>query len=82
MVKLLDIFGLSDKPIFKSITAWGLVIFVMGEAGVATLCGSPELTFGGTFTTNSAFCDLANTILAKAGMVLTALGVRKAAKNG
>ena len=81
IIKVLTILGIGDKALWKSVTIWGLALYAAGDAGLASLCGNPELTFSGTFTTGNEFCDAANSFMEKAGFVLSALGIRKAAKG-
>ena len=80
MFKALEILGLGDKALYKSLTVWGLVLYNIGDYAVTTICGTPELSFSGTLVASSTACGFAQTLIAKAGVVLTALGVRKAAK--
>lgn len=81
MLKVLfSLLGLGDKSLHKSVTVWGLVLWGLGDAIVTTLCGTPELTFNGELVASSDACGVANTLVQKLGVVLTALGIRKAAK--
>ena len=81
MAKLLfKILGLGDKGLHKSVTVWGLALWAVGDALVTNICGSPELSFNGTLVASSEACGVATTLVQKLGVVLTALGIRKAAK--
>ncbi len=64
-----NLFG--NKPWFHSLTAWGLVIFVGATAIVSQTCEVGLLS--------PAACETATGLTGKLGIVLTALGIRKAA---
>ena len=81
MIKLLlKLLGLEDKPIYQSVTVWGLALLVGGQAMILQVCGAPEMLFSGDVTMGNAFCDNANSLMTQLGTILTALGVRKASK--
>ena len=80
MQKILSVFGLVDKPLWQSLTVWGLVLYNLGDAMITGLCGAPELSFNGSLIASSAVCGFAQTAVQKVGVILTALGIRKAAK--
>ena len=63
--------ALLNKPIYKSITAWGVVIFVAAEAGITQACGGELLGAG--------LCGTIAAGLKYVGGALTALGLRRAA---
>ncbi len=72
-----------NKPIYRSLTAWGVVIFVAGEAGVAQLCGDAVLTYEGKSLfadawAGSALCNAADKSVAVIGQGLALLGLRRA----
>jgi hypothetical protein len=69
LVNLGSIFG--DKPWYQSLTAWGLVAYVAGEAIISEACGAQAL-FG------SALCATLSSSIQTIGVVLTALGLRRA----
>jgi hypothetical protein len=64
-----NLFG--DKPWTQSLTAWGLVIYVAGEAAVGEICGGELIS--------AEVCSLLENWAATVGVVLTALGIRRAA---
>ena len=70
---LKNLFG--DKPWFKSITAWGLILFSVGSAGLTQICEVGLIDEG----TCAAWMKTVQMV----GGSLTALGIRKAstAKN-
>jgi hypothetical protein len=71
---ILSIFG-GKNPV-KSLTAWGLVVWSLGDTLVQTACGPTGLLPAET-------CSQLGDAVQALGGVLTALGVRKAstAKN-
>lgn len=64
-----NIFG--EKSWAQSLTAWGLVIYVAGESLVTQACGSSLLP--------ENLCGFLTSAVQNIGVVLTALGIRKAA---
>lgn len=64
-----DLFG--GKPWFKSVTAWGLVIFAAGSAAATGACEVGLLS--------SSVCETAMTVVQWTGGILVTLGLRKAA---
>ncbi len=60
-----------DKPWYKSVTAWGLVVFAMASTYCSFATGSAVLPFG----------DIVCQVGEKGGMILAALGIRKAATS-
>lgn len=66
---MFGIFG--DKPWFKSLTAWGVVLFAAGSAGIGEACGSAGLLSEG-------LCGSLNGFLTAFGSILAALGLRRA----
>jgi hypothetical protein len=66
---LQKLFG--DKPWYQSITAWGLVIYTIAMAGGNAACEAGLLSFSA--------CDTVESIGGTIGIVITALGIRKAA---
>jgi hypothetical protein len=60
-----------DKPIYKSLTVWGVAIFVVAEAASAHLCEVEIL--------NVATCGTIATVLKYIGGILGVLGLRRAA---
>lgn len=69
VLNLSALFG--DKPAYKSMTAWGLVIFVMAEAAAGEVCDAGLISV--------AACSTVATVLKYVGGVLTVLGLRRAA---
>ena len=66
-----NIFG--DKPALQSLTAWGLVVFVCGEAFVRQVCGGPDGLL------SDGICGILEGVVTNAGIIMTALGLRRAA---
>lgn len=66
-----NLFG--DKKWTESLTAWGLVVFLAGESAVEQICG------GGVDLIPPGVCDFLGTWVSNIGIVLTALGIRRAA---
>lgn len=82
MIKTLyKVLGFEDKVPWKSLTAWGLALWLGVDGAVVGLCENPELTFDGIMTTGNAFCDKALNFSDTFGQVLTGLGIRKAANK-
>ena len=64
-----NIFG--GKPWFRSFTAWGLIVFGLGEYVVANACGvDPALL-------SVSMCASASGVMKAVGTVLTVLGLRR-----
>lgn len=59
-----------NKPIYKSMTVWGLVLFAGAAPMLDAACQSGALSVDA--------CTAAAVWLEKAGAVLTALGIRRA----
>jgi len=72
IVNLNAIFG--GKPWFKSVTAWGLVALVGVTSGLDEACAAGMLS--------EAHCVTATAWATNIGLVLTALGFRRAAGGG
>ena len=66
------IFG--GKAPWDSMTAWGLAVFVAGDAFLGAVCGPEGLGVIGAET-----CATLQAASAKVGLVLAALGLRRAA---
>ena len=66
-----NIFG--DKSALQSLTAWGLVVFLCGETFVGQVCGDS----GGLLP--EGVCSVLESAITNVGVVMTALGLRKAA---
>lgn len=65
---------LGDKKWFQSMTVWGLIVFALGETFIEQACG-PE--GAGIFSANA--CAIMSGISDKVAVVLTVLGLRRAA---
>jgi hypothetical protein len=71
-IPVLDLSAMfGGKPVYKSMTAWGLALFVAAQAGMVELCGAEVLT--------AATCGAFATVLKYIGGILTVLGIRRAA---
>ena len=68
---LAGIFG--GKSWTESLTAWGLVVYVVGEAIIEQVCS------GGLMS--AEICDVAKAWTTQIGVVLTDLGIRRAANS-
>lgn len=66
------IFG--GKAPWDSITAWGLAVYLGGSAFLGAVCGPDGLGVVGAET-----CNMLQGASAKVGLVLAALGLRRAA---
>ena len=66
------IFG--GKPWYQSMTAWGLAIYVAGAALIDSVCGDTGLLSPGV-------CDTLTSSSDTIGVVLTALGLRRASNQ-
>ena len=64
-----SIFG--DKPVYQRLTAWGLMLFAIGETALVQLCGANLI--------GEPLCGTLTGIVDKLAVVLTALGLRRAA---
>ena len=64
-----NLFG--GKPWTQSLTAWGLVIFLAGEAALDQACGAGLI--------GDSACGVMSTWVQNIGVALTALGIRRAA---
>jgi len=62
---------LGDKPWFKSMTTWGMIVFAAASAGVTQACGDGVIGAGA--------CDTIATVLQYVGGAMTVLGLRRAA---
>ena len=65
------IFG--DKPWFRSMTAWGVILFTASEAGIGGACG------GEAGLLSDATCAWLTSAMSSIGAILTVLGLRRAA---
>ena len=61
-----------DKPIYKSLTAWGVVVLLTGEFVFRTACDHGLIP--------GSACFALGPILDKIGIAMTALGIRRAVK--
>ena len=62
-----------DKPWYKSLTSWGLIVFVGATSVLDEACVQGMMS--------SDVCDIAKGLLSNVGVVLTVLGIRKAANT-
>ncbi len=65
---------LGDKNVFKSMTAWGVFLYEIGGSIVEAAANAGFLTPGGEETLAA--------LVASAGVILGALGIRKAVGPG
>ena len=72
VINLNAIFG--GKPWFKSLTAWGLVVLVGVTSGLQEACAAGVLS--------ESICSTGETWSTHVGLVLTALGIRRASSGG
>jgi hypothetical protein len=72
LATVLDLSALvGNKPVLKSLTVWGLIIFTAAQAGAVEACTAGLLGTG--------VCATITTILKYVGGALTVLGLRRAA---
>tara|TARA_R110002020_G_scaffold323987_1_gene539764 strand:+ start:247 stop:480 length:234 start_codon:yes stop_codon:yes gene_type:complete len=62
-----------EKPWYKSLTSWGLVVLVGVTSLLDEACAQGILLSG--------TCDMANMWLERIGIVMTALGIRRASNT-
>ena len=62
-----------DKPLYKSMTVWGLALWQMGQPVLDSLCSAGILDVD--------TCGTAGEWLVKIGVILTGLGIRRAATS-
>jgi hypothetical protein len=62
---------LGDKPWFKSLTTWGVIVFIAAEAGITEACAGGALGTG--------LCATLATGLKYIGGALAVFGLRRAA---
>jgi hypothetical protein len=67
---LSKLFG--GKSWYKSITAWGVILWAMAAPGIETAC-DPNIALLSVST-----CNMLSAILAKVGAALTVIGIRRA----
>lgn len=67
LLKLTKIFG---KPWYQSMTAWGLVAYMAGEAAVTAACGDTQLLAANA-------CTLLTAGIEGFGQILIVLGIRR-----
>ena len=65
-----DVFG--EKKWYKSMTAWGVILFSAAQAGLGGACGEAMLL-------PEATCSWITSALTTVGGILTVLGLRRAA---
>lgn len=63
--------GIFNKAWYKSLTAWGLIIYMSAQAGLGGACGEAALL-------PEATCSWITNAMGGIGSVLTVLGLRRA----
>ena len=73
LINLSAVFG--DRAWYQSLTFWGLAFYVAGSAFIGQICGETGIVSDSVCSTLQSSSD---TI----GVVLTALGIRRATNTG
>ena len=68
ILKLFKLEGVVGKPWYQSLTVWGGIVFLVGDAAVQAICQAGLLP---------AFCEVGPEVWQQIGVVMTVLGLRR-----